>query len=169
MANHRIKNGFSVVEALITVFAFSILSVIIAGIFMRSIQLQRRANAVQRIQENALFVLESMAREIRVSNVFFQNNSACALTTLNIVHPINGNITYALENGWVKRTDDGVPSFLNTSDVEFLKMSFCVTGSSLADQKPSKITIITSIRNRVGPEKPVINLQTTITSRSIQN
>ena len=163
------NKGFSVVEALITIFAFSVALIVIGGIFIQSVNLQRRASAIQEIQENAMLIFEAIAREIRVSEVFFQDDNSCTLATLNIRHPINGNISYTLNNGNVTKITSNTIEFLNSDKVEFTKLVFCINGSSLGDNNPSRITIISSIKSKSRYSPSPINLQTTVTSRNIVN
>ena len=163
------NRGFSIIEALVTVFTFSILAIIIAAIFAQSLKLQRRADAVIKIQENAMFILESMAREIRVSDIFFQNNLDCTSSTVSLRHSINGNISYTFNGGVVKRIDNGIENILSSNDIEFQNLSFCITGSSLADNRPTRVTILALIKSRLPGQPTPIRLQTTVTSRSIQN
>lgn len=164
----RNNKGLSTIELLATVFVFSIIVVIVGGIVARSIHIQRRAAAAQKVQENALFILESMAKEIRVSEVRNQN-SDCTATSLNITHPINGEVSYMLSGGTVRRIQGSATNIVSSSDIEFTRLLFCIRGSGLSDNLPSRVTIVASLKNKTGNEVVSADLQTTITSRVITN
>ena len=156
--------GFTVIEAVVAVMVFSIAAILIAAIFARAITLERRIVSAQIVQENAMFVLESMAREIRVSSIVNQDSPDCAADNLTMDHPIYGVISYSLGGGNIQRTAN-ISGFLNSSDVQFTNLKFCVTGSVAGDDQSPKITILATLKNRAGIQPVSVNLQTTITLR----
>lgn len=163
--------GFTLVEVMATLVVFSLIALEVGGIFIQIMSLERRAFASQKIQENSMSVLESIAREIRVSQITDPESLDCSRTNLNISHPISGPISYSLSNGVVQKTisDNGqlVTIPLNSSDVEFTKFNFCVKGSLVSDNQQARVTIIATIKNKTGAEKAEYNLQTTISSRDM--
>lgn len=166
MIKHTSQSGFTIVELLITSFVFSILAIGVTIIFIQILQVQSRAVAGQKIQENGLFIMELMSREIRVSQIQDQD-SACALTSLTIVHPVNGTITYSLNNGILQRTEAGTTTDLSSSAVLFSRLNFCVMGSGPSDDEQARVTILASVRNQTGRETLTFNLQTTVASRYV--
>lgn len=168
-------SGFTIIETITAIFVFSIMAIEIGGIFVQVLNLERRGFATQKIQENALYVLESMAREIRVSKISDQDNS-CTSSTLSIQHPVNGNIRYWLSNGTVERTaPDGGPAgpnvdtAISSAETNFTRLNFCVYGSSATDKKPTRVAIIAAIQNRTGKEIIQFDLETAVVSRDISN
>ena len=85
------QKGFTLIETLTTTLIFSILVVEIGLLVSQSFNLERRGFSAQKIQENGLLVLETMAREIRVSRVANQDSN-CTATSLTITHPDQGAI-----------------------------------------------------------------------------
>ena len=83
---NRLNNqkGFGIVEVIITTFVFSIIAIIVATNFVDILNLQRRGFAAQIIQEESLFAIESMSREIRVSQIQSPDDPTCSLTSLTI-------------------------------------------------------------------------------------
>ncbi|OGN09468.1 MAG: hypothetical protein A3C61_01705 [Candidatus Yanofskybacteria bacterium RIFCSPHIGHO2_02_FULL_39_10] len=161
--------GFTLIEMVITILVFSILVVTIVGIFIQAVRIERRAVLAQQIQENAMYVLESMAKEIRVSEIVDQDSPNCVATDITLDHPINGTIIYGLSSdglGNIER-QDGSMTVLNSSVTQFTRFNFCVTGSGTSDNKSAKVTILMSLKNRAGPEQLSVNLQTTVVSRDI--
>jgi prepilin-type N-terminal cleavage/methylation domain-containing protein len=165
--NRFLQAGFTIIEILVTIFVFSVLITVVIAIFVRATALERRIVSVQRIQENAMFIIESMAKEIRVSDIGNQDSPTCTATTLTMIHPIYGTITYSRDvNGNIQRQAGGLTRILSSSDVQFTRMNFCISGSGLTDQLSPRVTILLSLRNRTGVIVSA-DLQTTITSRNI--
>ena len=69
--NFKNNQGLSLVELLVAVSIFSILAVIIAGIYVAFSNSQARAQAGQRLLNDSQFALEAMAREIRDNAIFY--------------------------------------------------------------------------------------------------
>lgn len=63
------KKGFTLVEMLVVLAVFSVVTVVIVDIFMLASRAQRRTLAVQKIQSDARYSLEAMSREIRMDMV----------------------------------------------------------------------------------------------------
>ena len=167
------NQGFTLAELLTTMTIFSLIVISVVAIYIGALKIQRRAFHVQTIQENALSVLESMAKEIRVSRIEDQNNNCSTdppATQLTIIHPSEGTVVYRLNSisGIVERVVGGVIYYLSSQDALFNTLRFCVIGSTTpSDNQPARITIITSVSNRIGQEILTVNLQTTITSRDV--
>lgn len=59
------KNGFTLIEILVTISIFGSVVVMISAVYIGFSHIQARANATQRILNDSQFILEAMAREIR--------------------------------------------------------------------------------------------------------
>jgi Tfp pilus assembly protein PilW len=179
MTQHH-EHGFSLIELLIaaTVFMFVITSV--SGLFIQALDLQRRATSIQKIEENSQFVLESIAREVRVSTIT-SGDAPCVPGsapgpqnwTLTLQHPVNGTITYAYSRssgvGTITRDAGGSgPQAITSTDVDISLFAFCVSGSG-ADGRQTRITIPMTLQT-VGDRAATrvsVSLQTTIVSRDL--
>ena len=159
--------GFTVIEIVVAIMIFSIIMVLVISIFARAMILQRRIVGAQRVQENSTLVLESMAKEIRVSTIQNQDSLNCTATTITMNHPVYGNITYSLVGGNILR-QSSFTGIVNSTDVTFTKLNFCITGSGSTDQQSPKITVLLSLKNTTG-EVTTANLETTVTSRDISS
>ena len=162
--DHR---GFTIIEVIVATFVFSIMVLSVAAIFSKAIQLERSARSAQKVEENALFTLEFMAKEIRVSKITSPDSPSGGAATLSITHPVNGGVTYALNQGNLERTVAGQPSVMSSSDVTFSSLKFYITGTGINDNQSPKITILASIKNTAGAGVFKVDLQTTVVSRDI--
>ncbi|OGN00850.1 MAG: hypothetical protein A2651_03165 [Candidatus Yanofskybacteria bacterium RIFCSPHIGHO2_01_FULL_42_12] len=160
------QKGFSIVEVVVTTFVFSIISIIVVTNFVGILDLQRRGSAAQVIQEEALFAVESMAREIRVSQIQSPNDPNCTLTSLTIDHPINGPTIYSVGNGVINKTVGGNTFSITSTKVNFSRLNFCVKGAGIDNEQP-RITIVASIQPTNG-EDLQFDIQTSISSRDLR-
>jgi type II secretory pathway pseudopilin PulG len=59
------QHGFTLIEAIVATFLFTIMMASIMGVYLSTIKLHRRADAVRKATEHARFISESMSKEIR--------------------------------------------------------------------------------------------------------
>lgn len=172
MKNIRHQEGFTIVEVLVSALVFSIIAIVVSGLFIQVLALERKTSAAQKIQENGLFIMELMSREIRVSQIQNQDSPNCTATSLTIIHPINGTVTYSLNNGVLQRTsvENGTPitTDLSSSNVAFSRLNFCIMGSGPTDGQQARVAILASIQNKTGKEILTASLETTVSSRDVQ-
>ena len=172
----KIKNskaGFSLIEFLVAITLGSVAVMVISGIFVQTLRLQRKAFFIQRVQENISLALEALAKEIRVSTISTSNTN-CPVSPaqlLTIAHPVNGNLEYSLSGGAIHRRaiDSGVDTTLSSSGISVTRLGFCVSGNSLDDNFQPRITILLSVQNINGVEIIAIDIQTTVSQRLLSN
>lgn len=170
--NWERETGFSLIEMLVAAAVFTFVVTSVAGLFLQALNLQRRASGIQKIEENAQFVIESVAREVRVSKIT-SGDSFCLLSppvnaaTLTIQHPVNGTVTYQYDTssgvGVILR--NGQP--ITSADVNFKQFAFCVMGSG-ADGQQARVTMPMTIES-VGRAATRVSvfLETTVVSRDL--
>ena len=163
--------GFTLVEVLVATLVFSIIAMAVSTFFTRSLGLQRRGIGAQKVQENALFTLELMAREIRVSMFqSVQDAPACDRTTLTIVHPVNGTVTYAFDalNQAITRNAGGVTTNLTSGDVNVTRLRFCVKGSGV-DGYQARVGIVANFQSDVAgiQDRVDVDVQTSVSLRDL--
>lgn len=157
------------IELIVGVFIFSILIVLAGGSLIPSFELQRRALNIKRAEENGSFVLELMTRELRVANPISTADNSCpgsGGSSLSFTHPVNGNVEYFLSGAAVHRRVNGVDSVLSNPDVEVSRLTFCISGNSLGDNRQPRVSIILGI-NAGGliKQAATLDLQTTVSQR----
>src|SRR3989344_1300053 len=161
------QSGFGIVEVIVSTLVFSIILTIVATNFVDILGLQRRGFAAQIIQEEELFALESMTREIRVSQIQSPDDLNCTLTSLTIDHPINGLTVYSTSNGVINKTVGGNTFPITSSKISFSRLNFCVRGAGVDDEQP-RITIVASIQTAGGQDGLKFDIQTTVSSRDLR-
>lgn len=163
-------SGFTLIESVVTIFIFSILTSTVMGIFVSALNLQRRSFNIQQVEENANFILESMAKEIRVGTISSPNTN-CPLDTsssLDIIHPVNGSVVYSLSGNDLLRTVNGLQTTVNSNTIQFTSLKFCVFGNINPDQKQPRVTILATIRSTNAQQQVTIDIETTVSQRSLQ-
>lgn len=173
---YRMNKGFSLVEMLVAATIFSFMIVAITGIYSQIISLQRRAQGAARVQENALFIVESLAREIRFAKVSTPPDETCSTTLLSINHPVNGLVEYQFQGGAIFRKQElgtgGTGTFeqITSPEVEFISFGFCIDGTEAGDDEQVRITMPMTIQNIAShPGNRVkVSLQTTVVSRDLE-
>lgn len=164
--NQYLDSGFTLIETIVTLFIFSILITVVLSAFVSALNLQRRAFNIQQVEENGNFILESMAKEIRVSTV--NTLDACPAASLSISHPINGTIVYSLSGTDLIRTVNGNQYTVNSNVVQFSRLQFCISGNANPDQRQPRVTLVASIRSTQTKQQATVDVQTTLSQRRLQ-
>jgi len=150
-------------ELIVSLALFSIVIVVVLGLFSMGITAQRKVLALQGVQENGRFILEFMAKEIRMSTI----NSGTA-SSINITRPEPGGeiVEYTFNGNDLTRTVDGEGGAINSEDV-IVNGSFYVAGVGAADALEPKVTIALSVQGSGTKieEQARIDLQTTLSQR----
>ncbi len=169
----RNKNGFTLIELVVAAFIFSILVMVAGGSFVSALSLQRRALNIKRVEENGRFILELMSRELRVANPITSSDSVCVTSVVDNIsfqHPVNGMIQYSLNGTQIQRQVNGVDTIISNPDVEVVNLNFCISGNVIGDDLQPRVTIVLSIRaGESGPQSTRIDLQTTVSQRSLSD
>lgn len=167
------KNGFTLIELLVAVFVFSILVTLAGGSFVSTLSLQRRALNMKNTEENGRFILELMARELRVANPINTPDTNCPVSgasSLIFQHPVNGAVVYSLSGGQVHRQVGGTDTIISSPNVEVARLNFCISGNTANDDKQPRVTVILSLKSGgTMVESSTIDLQTTVSQRVLSD
>ena len=158
------KKGFTLIELLIALATFSLIIVVMSTVAVSTIKSQRKALALQRIQESARYMLESASKEIRISTINTSGNSY----DLDITND-KGTFKYQFYSDKFYRIPEGEvlgPDYLISPDNIKITAFFFVTKSD--SPKRAKVTIIMRVESLgVRAEgQAEIYLQTTVSSRA---
>lgn len=166
------NSGFTLVEALASLLIFTVLIVAVSSLFIQIINLQRRALNMQRVDENASFILETMAKEIRVSEVTSANSNCPSLPDYSLVidHPVNGLITYDYDQSGKNllriTSTNGSGDVINSALVSVISANFCVSGRGSGLQP--RVTLWFTLQSGAGNNQITRTIQTTVSQRIIK-
>lgn len=173
---HRSKAaGFTAVETIATIFVFSTVALVFGDALTGLLSLQRRAHSIQQVEENTGFVLGAMAKEVRVSQIIDANTScpASPASSLTMIHPVNGTITYSLVGTNVQRKvnlgETITNTVFNTDTVQFTRLQFCIQGNNPLDQKQARVTVLLGVQSVNAIQSATMNVQTTLSPRLLDN
>ncbi len=187
------KEGFTLVELLVSMSIFVVIVAIASGVFIKSIQNENHLITVMGMQGNLNIALEQMAREIRGGYLFNDSSLSsaakdCATDTVSgnpagyssvtFIGP-SGTTTYALSSsGRIARSEGGATTTITSSDVNVSNLCFIVSQANLGDSamygadaagipcNPWRVTIFAEASpNQTSQTIQPFNLQTTVSSR----
>ncbi|KKR88938.1 MAG: hypothetical protein UU85_C0001G0130 [Candidatus Wolfebacteria bacterium GW2011_GWA2_42_10] len=95
----KIKNGFTLVELIVSMGLFVVLTSIAVGGFVNVLRNQRIAVSLITVNDNTGLTLEQMAREIRTG----YNFSKISNTELEFVNSYNFKVKYRLNGGAIEK------------------------------------------------------------------
>ena len=156
MIHNSRRRGFTIVELLVSMGLFVVLVSLASGSFIQALRTQRIVTNLSISMNDASFVVEQIAREVRVSFNFNGGGS-----TFNFTNPEGNSVSYSLINEGIQRCEGGC-EIITSPDVKIDNLEFILRGNAPTDGKPPRVTILVSI---VGEKEIRVHLQTTISSR----
>jgi len=158
----RERAGFTIVEMLFATGLFALVITLVVTVYVTSVSNQRKAFGLQDVLDNSRYVLETMARAIRQSNI-----NSVSSTQLDLDHPSKGSLSYYLNGTKIMEDTDVLtgPGQVVVEDLQFIGQ-----GIASGDGQQPRVTIIMRVRSdeTKTSEQTFINLQTTVTSRNLQ-
>jgi len=170
MEMERLKNnssgaGFTLVELIVAMAAFSFIVLAMTGIAQSVIKSQRKAFALQEIQENGRYLMESVGKEVRMSTI---NSAASSQTTsISLTDSDGDDIDYQfISNKMQRRVNLGVWQDISSSNINLTGYFYIRKGVAPAPR--ALVTMVMKVEMAGGrAEGQAENyLQTTLSSRS---
>ena len=172
----KIFYGFTLTELLVSVTLFTIIMLTSIQIFMIVLQAQRRAVAVNNVQESLKFSFEVTSKEIRTA--IKDSDDQCPFIEENKIFKIENNNTLYLRNQYgqcvkyyldeqegrfrVERENVSVP--LSPSAIIIDDLKFRLTPKGINNQAYINFNVLAKSVSRDG-EEVILRLQTSIASR----
>lgn len=154
------RRGFTLVELIVATAIFSVVITMVIGAFSMAIKAQKKVIALQNIQENAKFILEFLAKEVRMGTISTANGIR---TNLVFIRSDETSITYVFTDG--KITRNGVA--MNADEVEIIGR-FYINGVGPDNLQP-KLTVVMQLKalGSEFEEETIINVESTLSQRVI--
>ncbi len=161
----RLNKGFTLIELVVAMAAFSFVVLSMTGVAQSVIKSQRKAFALQEVQENGRYLLESVGKEIRMSTI---NSLASSQTTsLSLTDPDGDDIDYQfVSNKMQRRVNLGAWQDISSTNISLTGYFYIRKGVAPAPR--ALVTMVMKIEATGGrAESQAENyLQTTLSSRS---
>jgi prepilin-type N-terminal cleavage/methylation domain-containing protein len=176
------NKGFTLVELLMASAVFSIVVVIISGIFVAAVNTQRNILSAKKVLGQTSYAMEFMSRALRMA--VKDTGQGCITAGYNYdYHPTYGNQgirfknhlqgdecqEFYLEGGQIKfkrNASSPTPQVLDltSSDMEITDLRFFLSGETQNDDLQPMVTIY--LEAKTG-DSPTIKLQTSISQRNL--
>ena len=157
------KKGFTLIELLVALAIFSLFISAVMAIAVSVIKAQRKAYAIQNVQESARYILEIINKEVRTSDIDSVTGDNQAF--LNITNSDGDEIDYQFIDTQIQRRINAADwQDLNASNLE-IGGSFYIINESFP--KRVKVTTVMKVKSPGGKSEneAEINLQSAITPR----
>mgnify|MGYP001617606395 CR=1 FL=1 len=166
IANKK-ESGFTLIEVVVATGIFGLVVIMIGSIFMVAFFSHRRILALQNLQDNLRFSIESMAREIRVGTNFSAISQSSISFTSSTLEPI----VYRLNNNAIERSEDGGMNFLPMTDqsITVTIFNFNLIGAPAGDGLQPRINFTVHATAQVGTQTSTMDIQTTLSQRFLQS
>jgi Tfp pilus assembly protein PilW len=179
------QKGFTIIEAVVatTVFAFVFSSIV--GIYLSTIQLDRKSRSERSVAENARFIMEFLAKEVRNGRIDYSAYSGQTANEVNELHIINqGEEPESFRLAGSNCNTNGICNItltkgtettnLNSTYIRITKLEFRVspigdpfTAAENYNEQP-RVTIFIEFTSHQGAKAidvAKMNLQTTLSTR----
>ena len=166
------KKGFTLVELLVSAAIFSILILSATGIFVKIMNVQKKAFAIQEVQDNISYTMEMISKEIRMmSEITTKNIASDTLVFKNSKNPVQ-SIVYSLTTGGQlqRSVDGGANQVITSSDVTVSDLTFYVNNWDTINGPQPMVTVNMVMEISDGNfGKAQARLQTTLNGRIYEN
>lgn len=166
ITNKNNENGLTMIELIVAAGIFGLVVSMIFGIFILSLQSQRRIIALRNVEDSVRFTIDAMAREIRTGTNFNGGGNSISFTNAKgeaIIYRLNSNIIEKSFDGGVNYS----PITGTESIVDYL--NFYLMGQAASDGLQPRITITIGVTSSVGNQTANLKVQTTISGRMLQS
>lgn len=115
--------GYSLIELLIYVALFAMISVLLVHSLVVLMRTYANANGFRRLQNNGELIIERITREVRDAESISSGTFGTHPGTLTLVND-GDPVVFAVSNGVVNITEEGVTNILSTNQVSVTNMVF---------------------------------------------
>ena len=186
--NFKNKRGFTIIELIVAVSLFIVVSLVSMGALLSIVDVNRKAQSTKSILNNLSFSIESMSKAMRVGSTYHCGSSGFIDTPQDCLgggnwiafesssgdrgNP-NDQIVYRINGNQLERSINSGASFIGVTapEVELTAgtgLRFFVLGSSPADTAQPRIIII--MKGKAGIKDKTstsFNLQTSVSQREL--
>lgn len=195
---HSIKRGFTIIELMVAVSLFAVVSTAALAGVLNAQNLAKRAQGAQAVFDNLNFAVENMSRLVKVGRNYHCDRTALPVTTpRDCAGTPADSFVFAGSDGkfymYARQTDSSGAGFIvradcpgtvaspcspnisnglpitTTTEVDVKKMSFYVSGSGFGDTVSTWILLLIGGTASTTGGPIDFNLQTTLTQRHLEN
>lgn len=170
------RNGFTLMEVVISIGIFSIATVIISSVYINANNLHQHTISSQRLQNEGRYIIEKIAREIRAREIQYSEvDGTQPQDHIEFLKDESGNqVSIDFSNSEINYVVNSQNALLNADDIEITDLRFYII-PNLEDKwntEPStniqpRVVIFLKLKNQNINPKYIkeIGIQTTISSK----
>jgi type II secretory pathway pseudopilin PulG len=128
MTIHTPVRGYSLAELIVAVGIFSMVMLIVMGVYLALISYDRQARATNQLASNFSFAVESMVRNIRTGTGYPSGCSTTPCTSFSFTDSQGRSVSYALSGGQLIATTGGLSAPLTDPAITITNLRFYVRG-----------------------------------------
>lgn len=175
--NIKYQKGFTLIEAIVATAVFAVVVSSVLGVYISVIQLDRKSRAQRAVAENARFIMDFFAKEVR-NGVINYSSPGWVISSHNDLYIQNqANIVehFSLNGNDIVFTKGASSTNLNSSGVKVTSLAFYVapagepyTTTKTYNEQPH-VTVVMKLVSNYGARATdliTMNLQDTYTIRS---
>ena len=174
------NKGYTLIEILVSMVIFSLISGAAFGIFSSTIEIQKYSLESQQLLGQTSYTVEYMSRAFRMAKR--AENNACINKNSNYENPGNNDTTikFLTYNGECvqffldstskqlkMKRNNGVALDLTSDNFEVTNLKFEIKGETSADNLQPKVTLFMEIEGESSGFKPNMKIQTTLSQRDL--
>lgn len=174
--SQKSNHGFTLIEAVVATAVFAFVVSSIMGVYMSTIQLDRKTRAQRAVAQNARFIMEYLAKEVRNGSIAYDTYpGGVANSTLAVNNDANQSEYFYLSGTDLVIEKNGAVSNLNSDSVQVTKLLFRIspaqdpyTPAKTYNEQP-RVTVVMELTSDYGTkvtDLAVLNLQSTFATRN---
>lgn len=176
------KNSFTLIEIVIAMSIFSIVSLAIVGAFADIVSIQRKVLGMQDVQNNARLLIESLSRELRMAVIDGSGTCAGMDNVFNIIGPSTIKfknykhecVEYKVLGSAIRKTAmDNIGNVIYSadvtgSDIEVGLLNFYIRDNRPAGEQPFVTISVILKKSGTSDEFRTIRIQTSLSARAYE-
>lgn len=169
---HTPVRGYSLAELIVAIGIFSMVMLIVMGVYLALISYDRQARATNQLASDFSFALDSMVRNIRTGTGYPSSCDSPYCTSFTFTDSTGRPVTYSLSEGRIVATVDGFTAPLTDGSITIDTLRFYVsgvgtTGGNASEQPMALIQVIGSMPTDSGKEVE-FNIEAVATQRLLE-
>lgn len=178
---HQRSRGFTLIEAVVATAVFAVVISSVAGIYLSTFHLDRKTRAQRALSQNARFISEFLAKEVRNGSINYSSYSGGTIPSnpdLYVFNQANELERFYLSGTNIIMVKNGNTTNLNSAQVKVTKLNFLISPSvdpytlSRAANEQPHVTVILELTSNYGnssADVAKINLEDTFSTRTYKS
>lgn len=170
--------GFTLIEMIMSVAVFTVVSLIAAGALLALADANRKAQAFKSVVNNLNFAVESIARNLRTGSGYVSEGRGCSdpglsgfTDKISFTSQDGDSVSYELSGTQiVRRTNGGTAVGMTAPEVLVSRFCFLVMGTIERDEEqPRALMLVGGFMEEKPKLRSRFDIQTFITQRLLDN